>query len=397
MSYDAHTIRARQLGKCYRIYDKPQDRLKQALWRGRRQYYQEFWALQDVSFTIERGETVGVIGRNGSGKSTLLQLIAGTLTPTVGLCDVNGRVAALLELGAGFNPDFTGRENVYMNAAILGFSTVETDARYADIVSFAEIGEFIDQPVKTYSTGMYLRLAFAVAVSVDPDILLVDEALAVGDVRFQAKCLERMRTIQQRGATIVFVSHSLEQVKRFCHRCVWLDGGRLVMDGEAAWVTDRYLDHMTVRTDDGTVTGSASALFPGQGALARICAVELSSDTLRTQDSLQVTITYEILERELTPFLLGVALLTANRNYIFGPNTALDGVTIPSTVGRHSVVYSIPRVPLLGGTYMIDVALFLDRGLVCLDAQLEAARFVVHAPYVTEGLVHIEHSWEVCE
>ncbi|MGH7962843.1 MAG: ABC transporter ATP-binding protein [Candidatus Binatia bacterium] len=382
------------LGKCYQIYNKPQDRLKQTLWRGRRQFYHEFWALKDLSFLVSRGETLGIIGKNGSGKSTLLQIIAGTVTPTEGVCEVRGRVATLLELGAGFNPEFTGRENVYMNAAILGLSLSEIEARYSDIVSFAAIGEFIDQPVKTYSSGMYMRLAFAVAISVEPDILLVDEALAVGDVRFQAKCLEHMRALQQKGATILFVSHATEQVKRFCHRCLWLDEGRLVLDGEAAWVTDRYFDNMTADQGNGS---AAVPLIPDLGVLARIRSVELSSQTLESLTPLRVTVDYEILETPITTFLLGVALFTTDRSYIFGPNTALDGIPVPFTVGRHRVIYTIPRMPLLGGTYVVDVGLFLDRGLVCLDYRLDAARFVVHAPYFTEGLVHIEHSWEVCE
>jgi lipopolysaccharide transport system ATP-binding protein len=192
-------ISARSVGKSYHIYVKPQDRLKQALWRGRRQYYREFWALRDVSFDVHRGEAVGIIGRNGCGKSTLLQIIAGTLTPTEGEVRVSGRVAALLELGSGFNPDFTGRENVYMNGAILGVSRSEMEKRFDDIAAFADIGEFLDQPVKTYSSGMFARLAFGVAINVDPDILIVDEILAVGDAIFQAKCFRRIDRLRQQG------------------------------------------------------------------------------------------------------------------------------------------------------------------------------------------------------
>jgi ABC-type polysaccharide/polyol phosphate transport system ATPase subunit len=372
--------------------------LKQAFWRDRKQLYREFWALKDLSFLMRRGETVGVIGRNGSGKSTLLQVIAGTLPSLEGVCEVNGRVAALLELGAGFNPEFTGRENVYMNAAILGLSRREIDSRYESIVAFADIGEFIEQPVKTYSTGMYVRLAFAVAVSVEPDILLVDEALAVGDVRFQAKCVERMREIQRKGATILFVTHSAEQIKRFCTRCLWLDGGRLMMDGDVNLVTDRYLEHMAVTEKNEGAAGFAAQAFLGQGALARIRSVELSSDVVEVFDPLRVAVEYEIIEHPLPTFLLGVALYTVDRRgYIFGPNTALDNITIPSAVGPHRVVYTVPRLPLLGGTYTVDVGLFLDRGLVCLDYRNAAARFTVQAPYRAEGLVHLDHSWEIAD
>jgi teichoic acid transport system ATP-binding protein len=389
-------IRVAQLGKCYKIYSKPQDRLKQALWRGRRRWCQEFWALKDVSFVVDRGETVGVIGQNGSGKSTLLQLIAGILTPTEGRCGVQGRVAALLELGAGFDPECTGRENVYMNAAVLGLSREEIDACYNDIIAFADIGEFVERPVKMYSSGMYLRLAFAVAVNVEPDILLIDEVLAVGDIRFQAKCLERMREIQRRGTTVLFVSHSMEQVKRFCPRCLWLDGGRLMMDGEAPIVTDRYVASMTAAGNDGQPVGTPPSL--DHGVLARIRSVELSEKTLEVFASFQISVEYEVFENNLASLLLGVAFYTMDRrSYIFGPNTALDDIAIPSTVGLHRVIYSIPRLPLLGGTYMVDVGMFLDRGLVCLDYRREAAGFIIQAPYRAEGLVHIEHVWEVCE
>src|SRR5271170_3493027 len=211
-------IRVSSLSKCYHIYDKPADRLKQTLLRGRRQYYREFWALKDVSFEVRRGEAVGIIGRNGSGKSTLLQLITGTIKPTTGEIEANGRIAALLELGSGFNPDFTGRENVYLNGAILGLTKRQIDERFDQIVRFADIGPFIDQPVKTYSSGMVVRLAFSIAVHVDASILVVDEALSVGDVAFQFKCLHHLESLLERGVTILLVSHDVQLVKGYCTR-----------------------------------------------------------------------------------------------------------------------------------------------------------------------------------
>lgn len=232
------------VSKCYHIYDRPQDRLKQALLRGRRRYFREFWALQEVSFDIAKGETVGIIGRNGSGKSTLLQMICGTLTPTSGLVRVNGRVAALLELGAGFNPEFTGRENVLMNAIILGMSRLEVEERFEEIVRFSELGDFIEQPVKTYSSGMYVRLAFSIAVNVSPMVLIVDEALSVGDARFQAKCMRRIKEIQQLGATILFVSHDVAAVRTLCQRAIWLDQGRIRMMGDVFPVSGHYMEYM---------------------------------------------------------------------------------------------------------------------------------------------------------
>ena len=390
-------VRVHELGKSYQLYERPQDRLKQFIWGARRQFYQELRALDGVCFDVRRGETVGVVGQNGSGKSTLLQLLAGTLTPTRGTCEVHGRVAALLELGAGFDMEFSGRENVYVSGAILGFGRADVDARFDAIAAFADIGEFIERPVKTYSTGMYVRLAFAVAVSVEPDVLLIDEALAVGDLRFQIKCLERMRAMQERGVTILLVSHSVEQVRRFCQRALWLDKGRLVMDGSAAAVTDRYTDYMTAVSGNGHRAMPPAAALGGLGTLARIHSVALSRSALSPFDALRVTVEYEIVEERLPTFLLGVALYTLERRYVFGPNTSLDEVDVPATRGRHAVTYVIPRLPLLGGTYMVDVGLFLDRGLACLDYRLDAGRFVVQTPYFTEGLVHIDHRWEVAE
>jgi lipopolysaccharide transport system ATP-binding protein len=205
-------------------------------------YFHEFWALKDVSFDLRRGSSLGIIGRNGSGKSTLLQMLCGTLTPTEGDFAVNGRVSALLELGAGFNPEFTGRENVYMNASILGLNRSETDEHFDDIVSFADIGAFLDQPVKTYSSGMYVRLAFAVAISVDPDILVVDEALAIGDTLFQNKCYRKFEQLRAAGKTVVFVTHSTDLVPKHCDRCLVLDGGRSYFLGAADEAVNVYMD-----------------------------------------------------------------------------------------------------------------------------------------------------------
>jgi lipopolysaccharide transport system ATP-binding protein len=222
-------VKIENISKCYHIYDKPRDRLMQMLMRGRKQYYREFWAVRNVSFEINKGETVGIVGRNGSGKSTLLQMICSTLNPTSGSLKTRGRIAALLELGSGFNPEFTGRENVYLNAAVLGLTRSETDECFDDILTFAEIGIFIDQPVKTYSSGMLVRLAFAVQAMVEPEILVVDEALAVGDEKFQRKCFARLEELKARGTAILFVSHSGPQVVELCDRALLMEGGECVM------------------------------------------------------------------------------------------------------------------------------------------------------------------------
>ncbi|HEV2622852.1 MAG TPA: ABC transporter ATP-binding protein [Frateuria sp.] len=277
MSSDDMNIRVEGLGKRYEIYAQPADRLKQmlmprvgwALGRPHRDYFKEFWALRNVSFNVRRGETVGIIGRNGSGKSTLLQMVCGTLHPTEGSVAVRGRIAALLELGAGFNPEFTGRENVYLSGLLYGISESVLRSRFQSIVDFADIGDFIDQPVKTYSSGMYVRLAFAVAAHVDADTLVIDEALSVGDVRFTQKCMRYLRDFQKRG-TLLFVSHDTGAVTNLCSRAIWLDGGEQVMDGSARDVVERYLaaQHAADRASLGesvTVRTTANSDLPATG------------------------------------------------------------------------------------------------------------------------------------
>lgn len=258
MSSSEYSIRVEGLSKRYEIYAQPIDRLKQmtlprlqrATRRPVRTYFKEFWALRNVSFDVRRGETVGIVGRNGSGKSTLLQMICGTLHPTGGNISVRGRIAALLELGAGFNPEFTGRENVYLNAAVIGLARDEIDARFGDIATFADIGDFMEQPVKTYSSGMYVRLAFAVAINVDPEILVVDEALAVGDELFQRKCFARIDAIRSKGATILFVSHSANAVVELCDRAVLLDSGEMLAQASPKEIIDSYHKLLYSSPDD---------------------------------------------------------------------------------------------------------------------------------------------------
>lgn len=241
-------IKVENLSKCYQIYAQPHDRLKQSIYprlqrlvgKQPKQYFREFWALKDVSFEIKKGETIGILGRNGSGKSTLLQMICGTLSPTSGSIQTHGRIAALLELGSGFNPEFTGRENVYMNATVLGLSEEEIDARYDDIVAFADIGDFIGQPVKTYSSGMMMRLAFSVQSQVDPDILIVDEALAVGDAAFQSKCYKRLEQLSDSGTTTLFVTHSMDDIQRVCSRGIVLNLGSKIIEAEPKRAIDVY-------------------------------------------------------------------------------------------------------------------------------------------------------------
>ena len=276
-------IRVNNLSKCYHLYDAPRDRLKQFVaprlqrlaGQEPKQYFREFWALKDVSFEVKKGETVGIIGRNGSGKSTLLQLICGTLTPTSGSVETHGRIAALLELGSGFNPEFTGRENVYMNAAVLGLSKEEIDARFEDIAAFADIGQFIEQPVKTYSSGMYVRLAFAVIAHVDADILVVDEALAVGDAVFTQKCMRFIRSFQENGS-LIFVSHDTASVQNLCKSGIWLKNGGIEQAGTAKSVSEAYLQYtlQEIYGDEAKLTSMAPAAIGDEA-----CTEETAPDT----------------------------------------------------------------------------------------------------------------------
>ncbi len=239
-------IEVKNVTKVYKMYNSPGERVKEALFPKRyKDKIRDFYALSDISFKVDKGETVGIIGKNGSGKSTLLKILTGVINPTSGEKIVDGTVSALLELGTGFNPEYTGIENIYLNGTIMGKSREEMSEKVEEICDFAEIGDFVNQPVKTYSSGMFVRLAFAVAINTDPEILIVDEALAVGDYRFQAKCYNKFEELKEKGKTILFVSHDVDAVRRFCDRGIWLDRGKMVMDGDVNEVTSKYMEFIT--------------------------------------------------------------------------------------------------------------------------------------------------------
>jgi ABC-type polysaccharide/polyol phosphate transport system ATPase subunit len=273
-------IEARKISKCFRIYRHPSDHLKELLTFGSRRYHEPFWAVKDVDVSVDRGCCLGIIGENGSGKSTLLRMIAGVIRPTSGGIAVNGRVSALLELGAGFNPLFTGRENIYLYASILGFTDAQTRERIPSIEKFAEIGEFVDRPVKTYSSGMFVRLAFAVAIHMDPDVLIVDEALSVGDIFFQQRCIRRIQQLKREGVTILFVSHDLETVRSLADRTIWMDHGHIHLEGKTDDVVAKYLAAMIMRgrkelmgdEEIGKPLASVSTLELAEDALERMPA-----------------------------------------------------------------------------------------------------------------------------
>ena len=405
-------IEIKDLVKKYNIYDDPIDRLKETLSLRSKCYHREFVALDGLTFNVEKGDAIGILGKNGSGKSTLLKMVTGVLTPTSGTLKVNGKIAAILELGAGFNMEYTGRENIYLNGTMMGYTKEEMNERIDGIIEFADIGEFIDQPVKIYSSGMFARLAFAVAINVDPDILIVDEALAVGDTRFQIKCINKMKDLKESGTTILFVSHATEQVKRFCNKAIWLKDGKVKNMGESSEIVDIYEDFMKYGTIDNQAdvrlknkeSGDANEqglkefrVPVNEDVLASIAEVKVSKDKMKTFEELEVEVTYDIYKEEIDGFLLGVALYTPNREYIFGPNTFLDKAEVPNTFGRHKVVYKIPRMNLLGGVYTVDVGIFTHESIVQLDYKQAVAGFTIQNKYISEGKFYIEHEWNVIE
>lgn len=403
MSCNQAAVVVQEVSKSYKMFDKPQDRLKQLLCRGRKNYFREFWALQNVSFSIPQGQTVGIIGKNGSGKSTLLQLITGTLEPSAGVIETHGRIAALLELGSGFNPEFTGRENVYMNGAIMGLSRDEIDMRLPDIETFADIGEFIDQPVKIYSSGMYVRLAFACAVNVNPDILVVDEALAVGDIQFQLKCIEKMKSFKKQGKTILFVSHDVYSVRNFCDQAIWMMNGQVHQWGEVNTVVEQYEEYMNrlaapepiLPADSPAAPNSIDKILTIEDAFFRDVGGKRQSCFEYGQE-LSVEVTYSLHE-PMTGLVGGVALFDAQNNYICGLNTKLDQILLPSQPGQYKLQISYADVRLLPGAYFIDVGFFESSALVQLDFKARYKSFrVASGSYFAEGITFIPHEW-TCE
>lgn len=397
-------ISVKNLGKCYQLYANPQDRLKQFLWRGKRQYYREFWALHDVSFDIMPGEVVGIIGRNGSGKSTLLQLICGTLTPTAGEVAVNGRVAALLELGAGFNPEFTGRENVFMSAAIMGLPQKEIAARFEDIVEFSGIRDFIDQPVKTYSSGMYVRLAFSVAISVDPDILVIDEALSVGDGAFARKSFDRIMELKNDGKTILFCSHSLYQVEALCNQVLWLHKGRVEMQGEPARVIDAYRSHLDSEYEPEHVSQKTINLQNTRAdrpGVARITNVEVDIDgkigrqlrAVSGESDLAITVSFDS-DLELPPPVVAVGVENGIGQIVTSAFTSLDGFLVERDQSGHGkVTLRFCQLPLLKGTYWVGVVLMCENNIHFYDTAPRVAEIIVEQANLSQGIVSLHHDW----
>lgn len=409
-------IHAVGLSKCYQLYNHPRDRLKQFLWRGRRTFFRELWALQNVDLTVTHGEVVGVVGQNGSGKSTLLQLICGTLTPTSGSLHVNGRIAALLELGAGFNPEFTGRENIYMSAAILGLSSAEIEDRLEHIIEFSGIRDFIDQPVKTYSSGMFVRLAFSVSINVDPEILVIDEALSVGDGAFSRKSFDRIMQLRDAGKTILFCSHSMFQVEALCSRVIWLDHGRMIADGDAAKVVADYqifLDKSALarngETTSAASTASSSIQTPqpaesspfaaGHAHLEDVSILIDGKDYKDTpivsgQSSLSVRITFAS-DPALPCPNAAVTIHSMDARTITSAATWEDQITLQRQPdGSGSICLTFDHLPLLKGEYLVSAHLLCERGIHVYESAIGIATLTVQQKSRLQGYFAMPHRWQ---
>lgn len=401
-----YAIRAVGLGKTYQLFEKPVDRLKQVFARKGTRCGREFAALRNVSFELPRGEVLGLVGRNGAGKSTLLQLICGTLSPSSGSVTVHGRIAALLELGAGFNPEFSGRDNVYLNASILGLSREEIDAQYEEIVEFSGIRDFIEQPVKTYSSGMYMRLAFSIATSVEPQILVIDEALSVGDGAFARKSFDRIMQLRNRGATILFCSHSLYQVEALCTRAIWLENGTVQASGTPAEVVARYQAALDLAAAPAVASaGSANATAVPTTVVAtghaRIVKVTASVDGMNGTEltlasgrqDLQLRIAFAS-DPHLPPPVAAVTINAMDGRVIASTGTHVDGVVLDRTAsGQGEVLVEFPQLPLLKGNYLVWVYLLSEDGIHHYDVAANVVTLHITQDHLEQGLVSLPHGW----
>ena len=364
-------------------------------------------ALRDVSFAVDRGEAFGIIGRNGSGKSTILKLISGILKPTSGKIAVNGRIAALIELGAGFHPEITGRENIYINGIMLGLSRREIDQRFDKIVDFSGIGEFLDQPVKTYSSGMYVRLGFAVAVHVDPDILIIDEVLSVGDEEFSAKCVAKIQEMKYRGVTLVFVTHQLDQVRTLCDRALWLDHGQLEAIGDPMRVVDAYLQEVSgvaaaplEETPPAPVEEKKSETEEerwgsGEIVIKRVALTdhdgrELVAVGAGTPTIIDLDVEIRVPQDD---FVFGIGIYHADGTLVYGTNTDVEGYAPQQIEGRVRVRFVVASLDLVAGTYRVDVAVHTRNGRA-FDYRRNVLRIVVGSRVHDAGVYRPKHEWK---
>lgn len=399
-----YAIQVNHVKKAYKLYDNNMKRLKEALFpHSGKSYYKEFLALNDVSFNVAKGDIVGIIGTNGSGKSTILKIITGVLQASSGSVQVNGRISALLELGAGFNMEYTGLENIRLNGMMLGLSAEEIEKRIPQILNFADIGDFIYQPVKTYSSGMFARLAFAVSINVEPDILIIDEALSVGDMYFQEKCYEKMKQMVKTGATILFVSHSLPAVRNFCKKAVWLDKGQVRAEGRAYEITTQYKQYLEEKLNQEqaakTVTQTtAPAAISAEKVKNKliISKVELDRQCYYMNEDINLCISLEYRVPDVK-FGVGIIIRNAKNEIVTLFNTIRDDFVITDNVPQ--IILSLPANDFVEGTYSVSVNLCDEQIMYPLDVENDIASFKIIALTnkngipIAEGNFRHKHKW----
>ncbi len=428
------TIKVENISKAYRIYDSPKDRFREAVRKGKKSYGRDHYALRDISFEVKEGELLGIIGVNGSGKSTLLKIITGVLQPTEGQVTVHGRISALLELGAGFNPEYTGIENIYFSGLVMGFSRKEMDEKVQDIIAFADIGEYINHPVRTYSSGMLVRLAYSVAISIEPDILIVDEALAVGDVYFQMKSMSKMEELFHKGKTVLFVSHDTASVRKLCNTAIYLDQGEIIARGTAKEVVDLYEERArkvmsdtagTVERDDVKCLASdmleaesedsfvrnenyeklVAHAREGNGK-ARVCNLEFLSEERKpmplVEGECRGIIRISILFHEKCRFSAGYHIRDEKNEPVLGSNTLFEGMgEISGLPGERIIVEFETQLPLKEGRYnimtVLSTTLFLNRTVEFVDITKDGVYFDVleRKPYRIWNMVQIPNTVKI--
>ncbi len=387
-----NAVEAEALTKVYRVYASPWDRLREAVFR--RPRHREFRALESVSFGIPRGEGLAIVGENGAGKSTLLKILAGITTPTSGGFRVEGKIASILELGSGFHPDFTGRQNIVLNAAMLGLGEDELRRKMPDIIGFSELGDFIEQPVKTYSTGMAMRLGFSIATQVEPDVLIIDEALSVGDGYFQKKCMDRLLQFVEGGGTLLFCSHAMYYVSSFCQRALWLRNGKAEALGPAEQVIREYESFLVAKSAAAPQASEAEDGAPRRGP-ARIAAARLETGAkYENGQPWELEVEWETEDPGLA-FHVGVGINRSDEIEVCSFATHVDGLSPFTGERRYAVRLRIPRLPLVKGEFTLYVFLLDAAGLHIYDQRRLPRAFTVHSPAYAFGLIRADHDWEI--
>lgn len=392
-------IKVTNVSKYYKLYAKPFDRLKEALHPFKKKFHNDFCALDDISFKVKKGEIVGILGTNGSGKSTILKIITGLLNPTKGNVNVNGKISALLELGAGFNHEYTGIENVYLNGTMMGFSKEGMDSKLDEILSFADIGEFIYQPVKTYSSGMFARLAFAVAINIEPDILIVDEALAVGDMYFQEKCYEKMKQMVKSGATILFVSHSLPAIRNFCQRAIWIEKGILKDQGRADIICDKYREYIEGK-DLEILKIAINEVDPGKKYKNKIFleTINFNKKKYTTGEDIIINLRINFKENDLQ-YGVGLIIYNSKGDIVTLFNTVRDDIELQDPYNNFSL--KIQDNDFLAGKYYVSVHISDEMVMYPYDRNDYIEEFEVtdkksqSGMPISEGYFRCKHEWVI--